>query len=231
MEGERALVLAEFRDLDDKRPDEPGPDREIHRSHGHDPRQTNRRPSWTRACGDGWTPGSRTRRWWPRPAVACRAAACPKIGCERFPAEQVILLDERREYEVRRDDVMKMMTHALLAGRGPGSPDAQVEAAAGPLRRCPGAATKAVRRPGGGWTSGSPCCGTSRPCGSTPPSTAASCPPSWPRSPCRCPTIRSPASRSAMSGSGPRRISAAVRPRATEKDPAFNIHYELTVRK
>src|SRR5262249_23613463 len=32
----------------------------------------------------------------------------PEERVQRFPADQVILLDERREYEVRRDEVMKM---------------------------------------------------------------------------------------------------------------------------
>jgi hypothetical protein len=34
----------------------------------------------------------------------------PEDRLRRFPPEQVLLLDERREYEVRRDDVMKLMT-------------------------------------------------------------------------------------------------------------------------
>ena len=33
----------------------------------------------------------------------------PDERLARFPAEQIILLDERREYEVRRDDLMKLM--------------------------------------------------------------------------------------------------------------------------
>ena len=46
----------------------------------------------------------------------------PEERLRRFPPDQVLLLDEKREYEVRRDDVMKLMTLALLGGRGPGSP-------------------------------------------------------------------------------------------------------------
>lgn len=34
----------------------------------------------------------------------------PEERLRRFPAEQVILLDEKREYEVRRDELMKIMT-------------------------------------------------------------------------------------------------------------------------
>ena len=41
----------------------------------------------------------------------------PEERLLRFPPEQVLLLDEKREYEVRRDDVMKLMTLALLAPR------------------------------------------------------------------------------------------------------------------
>ena len=71
-----------------------------------------------RACGAGWTPGSRTRRRSPRPAVASSSTACPKSGWRAFPADQVILLDEKLEYEIRRDDVMKTMTLPFCAGRG-----------------------------------------------------------------------------------------------------------------
>ena len=44
------------------------------------------------------------------PAAVWSTYGLPEERLRQFPAEQVILLDEKREYEVRRDDVMKLMT-------------------------------------------------------------------------------------------------------------------------
>jgi hypothetical protein len=68
----------------------------------------------------------------------------PEERVARFPADQVLLLDEKLEYEIRRDDVMKTLVFPLL----------QAEAmAANPPKRPPALfadalvpATKAVRR-------------------------------------------------------------------------------------
>ena len=64
----------------------------------------------SRACGRGWTPGPRTRRWSAPPAAASSRCGLPEERLLRFPADQVILLDEKRECEVRFDDIMKTMT-------------------------------------------------------------------------------------------------------------------------
>ncbi len=53
----------------------------------------------------------------------------------RFPADQVILLDEKRELEERFDDVVKTINVSFLASRSVGCPD-QVEEAAGHCCRC-----------------------------------------------------------------------------------------------
>ena len=47
----------------------------------------------------------------------------PEERLLRFPADQVILLDEKREFEVRFDDVMKTINLPCLAGRSAGRPD------------------------------------------------------------------------------------------------------------
>ncbi len=52
-----------------------------------------------------------------------------------------------------------------------------------------------------------------------------------PTSRCRCPTTRSPASRSATRSPATRPTCAALRPPAEAKNPSFNLHYEVTLRK
>ena len=69
----------------------------------------------------------------------------PEERLRRFPAEQVILLDEKREYEIRRDDDMKTVTlplwqaEALIARIAKNRPPALLADALVP-------STKAVRR-------------------------------------------------------------------------------------
>ena len=58
----------------------------------------------------------------------------PEAQVRRFPADQVILLDEKREFVVRFDDVMKTINSARLAGRG-GGPPVPVHPGAGAVRR------------------------------------------------------------------------------------------------
>ena len=127
-------------------------------------------------CGRGWTPGPGTRRWSAPPAAASSSTASPRSGCSRFPADQVILLDEKREYEVRFDDTMKIVNLPAwqveaLAGTGQAGREPALFADA--LVPAVDTGPAETRR---GWTSGSPSCGTSRPCASTPRSTTARCP-------------------------------------------------------
>ena len=217
MDGERVIVLAEFRDLDDRRPMSADQLKTFiaHMDKVLGDEEPIKSAKGVRAWLDARTKDE------AKVAAARRRlveSGLPEERLRRFPADQVILLDEKREYEVRRDDVMKTMTFpsgrprrwtpgARRNGRRPCSPMPWCR----PRRRSAG------RK--GGWTSGSPCCGTSRPCASTPRSTTASCPRSCPRSPCRCPTTRSPASRSATSRIGSTAHLRGTPPSGEEKDP------------
>ena len=78
-------------------PMNPAADREVRGSHRTMLlADSDSRPSRRRACGDGWTRGPRTRRRLPaaRGRLVQRRPA-RRNGSPRFPAEQVLLLDER----------------------------------------------------------------------------------------------------------------------------------------
>jgi hypothetical protein len=104
MEGERLLIQAELRDLDDTNPMNPTQLKKlIH--HLDSLRFSERQPeihSWLDA---------RTKD--PVLLIAARGRlveyGIPEERLLKFPPEQLILLDERREFEVHRDEVMKLM--------------------------------------------------------------------------------------------------------------------------
>jgi hypothetical protein len=110
MDGERVTVLAEFRDLDDR-----------------SPMSADQLKGFIAHCdellGDGTParPGeSRVHAWLDaRTKDESKVSAArhrlgehgvPEERLVRFPAEQVILLDEKREYDVRFEDIMKTTT-------------------------------------------------------------------------------------------------------------------------
>jgi hypothetical protein len=109
MEGERLLILSEFHDLDENSPMSADQIknliahidklREIERGAGKQVKSTR---AWLdeRTKDEALVRAARTR---------LVEVGFPEERLLRFPADQVILLDERREYEVRRDDVMKLM--------------------------------------------------------------------------------------------------------------------------
>ncbi len=97
-----------------------------------------RDPPRSLACGRGWTPGPRTRRWSAPPASRLVEHGLPEERLTRFPADQVILLDEKRELEVRFDDVMKTMNFPFWQVEALAA-QIKVEEAAGTVRRCPAA--------------------------------------------------------------------------------------------
>jgi hypothetical protein len=108
MEGERLLAAWLFRDLDDRAP--------MSRD------QLEKFIAFADLLlGGGRPPGpAEGARAWLDPRTkdeeVLRAArrrlvqhGLPEERLRRFPAEQVLLLDERREYEVRRDAILKLM--------------------------------------------------------------------------------------------------------------------------
>lgn len=109
IEGERTGVLAEFRDLDHTRPMSAV---QVGKFVAHIDVLLNEDPATRLEKG--------VRRWLEtrvkdeaKMAAARRRLVESGLSEERvrrFPAEQVLLLDEWREYEVRCDDVMKLLS-------------------------------------------------------------------------------------------------------------------------
>ncbi|HKI20064.1 MAG TPA: hypothetical protein VKA15_19400 [Isosphaeraceae bacterium] len=103
-EGERVGILAEFHDLDDSAPMSAA---RIKKFIAHMDKILSEpgKPSITAAL-DARAKDEKT-------VIAARRRlveyGLPEERLLRFPALQVILLDEKREYEVRRDDTMKLM--------------------------------------------------------------------------------------------------------------------------
>jgi hypothetical protein len=121
MDGERVIILAEFRDLDEKNPMTPD---QIKRFIAR----------MDMLLGDGKPvkPGeSRVRAWLAARSpkeelVKAARRRLVEVGLAeerllRFPADQVILLDERREYEVRRDEIIKLTNLPVWVREAQGS--------------------------------------------------------------------------------------------------------------
>src|SRR5262249_24766178 len=124
MEGERASLLTDFRDLDERAPMSVD---QLQKFIAH----------WELWFGDGKLPRpgeGRVRTWLQARTkdagmvgAALRRLAesgLPEERLRRFPADQVILLDEKRALDVRFDDLMKITTlpawqaEALVARSG-----------------------------------------------------------------------------------------------------------------
>jgi hypothetical protein len=109
MGGERALVLSEFRGLDERSPmtgDELNKfitHTDILIGEGKPPKPGESR---VRAWLDARTKDDKTVS-----AARHRLIECgfPQERVQQFPADQIILLDEKREYDVRIDDIIKIM--------------------------------------------------------------------------------------------------------------------------
>ncbi|MGO9468036.1 MAG: hypothetical protein ACLQVF_28215 [Isosphaeraceae bacterium] len=109
IEGERALVLAEFRELD---PTAPMSADQLKRFIAYiDTLLGAGKPLEPKKGVQAWL-DARTKDEAKVSAARRRLVESGLVEDRlvRFPAEQVILLDEKREYEVRRDDIMKMMS-------------------------------------------------------------------------------------------------------------------------
>jgi hypothetical protein len=108
IEGERALVLTEFRDLDPSAPMSADQLKkfiaymDILIGAGKPPEPSKGVQAWLDARTKDEAKVSAARRRLVESGLV-------EERLLRFPAEQVILLDEKREFEVRRDDVMKIM--------------------------------------------------------------------------------------------------------------------------
>jgi len=109
MEGERVLLLAEFRDLDDEAPMDAD-------------RIKRFAVRWDQAFGNGEAArsGKRIRAWLDARTKDERLlesvrrrlveSGLPEERLRRFPAEQVLLLNEKQECLGRFDEVMKLMS-------------------------------------------------------------------------------------------------------------------------
>jgi hypothetical protein len=107
LEGERTLVLAEFRDLDDSAPMSPD---QVKKFLDHMEKLLADEESVKAAKGLRAWLNKQTKEQANITAARRRLveSGLPEERLRRFSADQVILLDERREYEVRRDDAMKI---------------------------------------------------------------------------------------------------------------------------
>jgi hypothetical protein len=107
MEGERLFIVAEFHDLDDRAPMSAEQIQKVI-EHIDRIRAFDEGGRWkkTRAWLDARVPDEQGVR------AACRRlveAGLPEERVLRFPADQVILLDELRDFEARRDEVLKLV--------------------------------------------------------------------------------------------------------------------------
>ena len=139
------IVLAEFRDLDDARPMDPT---QIAKFIEHMDAILNSDPANKLDKGlRGWL-DARIKDEEMVAAARGRLAGggLPKDWLKRFPPEQVLLLDERREYEVLRDDVMKLMTLPFWVVEAQEARVAQVKRPPALFAEALVPATKAVRR-------------------------------------------------------------------------------------
>jgi len=113
MEGERALIRGEFRDLDDGAPMSPGQIKKLmeHIDKVREIAQIEVKPGEPDRSTRAWV-AARTKEEGSVKAARGRLVeyGLPEDRVAQFPAEQVILLDEWREFEVRRDDYMKLMS-------------------------------------------------------------------------------------------------------------------------
>jgi hypothetical protein len=125
MEGERALMRAEFRDLDDRAPMSAEQIEKVIFHIDNLRQQEGKFVKWI----NGARPWLNVRARDTKGVDAARRQlveyGIPEPLVRRFPVDQVILLDEFREYEVHRDEVLKLM----------GLPTWQVEALVVPSRR------------------------------------------------------------------------------------------------
>ncbi|HVL13523.1 MAG TPA: hypothetical protein VM529_13230 [Gemmata sp.] len=107
MQGERVFILAELRDLDDAKPMTREAIRKLMKHidliRGF---ESDRLKDKTRAYVEK---RSRDERYVAEAHKRLVEYGLPEARLATFPAEQIVLLDERVEYEVQRDEAMKFM--------------------------------------------------------------------------------------------------------------------------
>ena len=107
MQGERVFILAELRDLDDAKPMTREAIRKLMKHidliRGF---ESDRLKDKTRAYVEK---RSRDERYVAEARKRLVEYGLPEARLATFPAEQIVLLDERVEYEVQRDEAMKFM--------------------------------------------------------------------------------------------------------------------------
>jgi hypothetical protein len=113
MEGERALMRGEFRDLDDTAPMSAEQIKKLmeHIDKVREIAKIEAKPAEPDRSTRAWV-AARTKDEASVKAARGRLVeyGLPQERVARFPAEQVILLDEWREFEVRRDEYMKLVS-------------------------------------------------------------------------------------------------------------------------
>jgi hypothetical protein len=145
VEGERALVVGEFHDLYDARPMDPA---QIAKFIAHMDMILSSDPATKLDKGvRGWLDA----RINDQPMLAAArgrlaSGGLPEDRLKLFPPEQILLLDERREYEVRRDDVMKFMALPFWVAEAQEARAAQVKRPPSLFAEALTPAMKAVRR-------------------------------------------------------------------------------------
>jgi hypothetical protein len=109
MEGERVMLLAEFRELDDSAPMSKDQINKLI-AHIDKLRQIEAKPDKPKEGARAWL-NARTKDEKSIEAARRRLVeyGLPEERLRRFPAEQNLLLDEKREYEERRDEMMKIV--------------------------------------------------------------------------------------------------------------------------
>jgi hypothetical protein len=145
VEGERALVVGEFHDLYDARPMDPA---QIAKFIAHMDMLLSSDPATKLDKGvRGWLDD----RVKDEEAIAAArrrlsASGLPEDRLNLFPPEQILLLDERREYEVRSDDAMKLMTLPFWVAEAQEARASQVKPPPSLFAETLTPAMKAVRR-------------------------------------------------------------------------------------
>lgn len=107
MEGERIFIYAELRDLDDKSPMTP---EQIQKLIAHIDKLREFELGKIKKTREWIDERVKDEKYMAAAHSRLVEYGYPEDRLARFPADQIVLLDEKREYEVQRDDAMKGMS-------------------------------------------------------------------------------------------------------------------------